>query len=397
MTARPVREPWREAPLTVSPNEVTYNRDAWVVVDLAAIAHNTRALARWVAPAKLCVVVKADGYGHGASPVAMAALDAGADMLAVALVDEGITLRDAGIDAPILVLSEPPVTSLDDVVDYGLTPTLYRGEAIDAAARAAQRAGTVLDVHVKVDTGMHRVGAAPGDLVGLVRRVTDSPHLALAGLFTHFAVADEPDRAFTDRQSDQFDELVAEVRRAGLPTGMVHAANSAATMRKLAVHDLVRCGIALYGLAPSPAVDDTLGLRPALSLRARVSFAKRVAAGEGLSYGLRYRLDTESVVATVPLGYADGVRRILGRRGGQVLIGGRRFPIAGTITMDQLLIDCGPDARVEVGDEVVLLGTQGDEEIPVQEWADLLDTITYEIVCGLSPRLPRFHQGREHS
>jgi alanine racemase len=167
-------------------------------------------------------------------------------------------------------------------------------------------------------------------------------------------------------------------------------------MRKLAVHDLVRCGIALYGLAPSPAVDDTLGLRPALSLRARVSFAKRVTAGEGLSYGLRYRLDTESVVATVPLGYADGVRRILGRRGGQVLIGGRRFPIAGTITMDQLLIDCGPDARVEVGDEVVLLGTQGDEEIPVQEWADLLDTITYEIVCGLSPRLPRFHQGREH-
>jgi len=392
-----VREPLREAPIAVSPNEVTYNRDAWVVVDLTAIAHNTRALRRWIAPAKLCVVVKADGYGHGASPVAMAALDAGADMLAVALVDEGITLRDAGIDAPILVLSEPPIASLDDVVGYGLTPTLYRREAIDAAARAAQRAATVLDVHIKVDTGMHRVGAAPEDLVELVRHVAESPYLSPAGLFTHFAVADEPDRGFTDHQSDLFDELVAQVRRAGLPTGIVHAANSAATMRKLAVHDLVRCGIALYGLAPSPAVGDPLGLRPALSLRARVSFAKPVAAGEGLSYGLRYRLDTESVVATVPLGYADGVRRILGRRGGQVLIGGRRFPIAGTITMDQLLIDCGPDARVSVGDEVVLLGAQGDEEIPVQEWADLLDTITYEIVCGLSPRLPRFHQGRERS
>lgn len=386
-----------EAPIAVSPNEVTYNRDAWVVVDLAAIAHNTRVLGRWAEPAQLCVVVKADGYGHGAIPVAMAALDAGADMLAVALVDEGITLRDAGIDSSILILSEPPLAALDDVVASGLTPTVYRREAVDAADRAARRVGTVIDVHVKVDTGMHRVGAAPAELLDLVRQVVASPHLRMAGLFTHFAVADEPDSPFTVGQSNQFDELVDGVRRAGLPTGLIHAANSAAMIRKIAEHDLVRCGIALYGLVPSPAIDDTVGLRPALSLRARVSFVKRVVAGEGISYGLRYRVDADSIIATVPLGYADGVRRVLGRRGGQVLIGGRRYPIAGTITMDQLLIDCGPDAQVAVGDEVVLLGAQKDEEIPAQEWADRLDTITYEVICGLSPRLPRFHEGRDGS
>lgn len=391
-----MRETSSDVSVAVSPNEVTYNRDAWVVVDLAAIAHNTRVLGEWVAPSRLCVVVKADGYGHGAVPVAMAALDAGAAMLAVALVDEGITLRrDATIDAPILLLSEPPLVALDDVVAHRLTPTLYRHAAVDAADRAARRAGTMLDVHVKVDTGMHRVGAAPDDLLGLVRHVVESPHLNMAGLFTHFAVADEPESAFTARQSDQFDALVDEVRRAGLPTGTVHAANSAAMIRKIAMHDLVRCGIALYGLVPSPAIDDLVGLRPALSLRARVSFVKRVAAGAGISYGLRYRLDADSVIVTVPLGYADGVRRMLGQRDGQVLIGGRRHPIAGTITMDQLLIDCGPDAEVAVGDEVVLLGAQGDEEIPAQEWADRLGTITYEVVCGLSPRLPRFHEGRD--
>lgn len=388
-------DPGRDAPIAVSPNEVTYNRDAWIVVDLAAIAHNTRMLSRRVAPARLCVVVKADGYGHGAIPVAMTALDAGADMLAVALVDEGIALRHAGIEASILLLSEPPVTALGDVVENRLLPTLYRHEVVDAAEDAARRAGTVLEVHVKVDTGMHRVGVAPDDLVGLVRHVADSPHLNIAGLFTHFAVADEPDDPFTECQSQRFDELVARVRAAGLPTGLVHAANSAATIRNMAAHDLVRVGIAQYGLVPSPQVADDIGLRPALSLRARVSFTKQVAAGEGLSYGLRYRPDTTSVIATVPLGYADGVRRLLGERGAQVLIDGCRHPIAGTITMDQLLVDCGPDAQVSVGDEVVLLGTQGDEEISAQEWADRLDTITYEVICGFSARLPRFHQGRD--
>ena len=384
----------RDAPLEVSPAEVTYNRDAWIVVDLAAIAHNTRVLARHVAPAQLCVVVKADGYGHGAIPVAMAALDAGADMLAVALVDEGIALRDAGIDAPILLLSEPPIVALDDVVAARLTPTLYRPEAIDAAARAAARAGVRLGVHLKVDTGMHRVGATPDELVGLVRRVVASPQLEMAGILTHFAVADEPDSDFTNVQLRRFDEVIAQVQAAGLPTGVIHAANSAAALRSIGNHELVRCGISLYGLAPSPAVGDPVGLRPALSLRARVSFAKRVGAGEGLSYGLRYRPATDTQVVTVPLGYADGVRRALGENGGEVLIGGRRYPIVGTITMDQLLVDCGPDGQVAVGDEVVLLGRQGDEEISAQTWADRLGTITYEVVCGFSRRLPRFHEGR---
>ncbi len=383
----------RDVPIALSPSEVTYNRDAWIAVDLTAIAHNVRRLADWVAPAQVCVVVKADGYGHGAGPVAMAALDAGAPMLAVALVDEGITLRDAGITAPILLLSEPPLGALDDLVAAGLIPTLYRPEAVAATAEAAQRAGRVVGVHLKVDTGMHRVGAAPGDVVALARQVHDAPNLRIAGLYTHFAVADEPADGFTATQWERFSQVVDLVRAAGLPTGTVHAANSAATIRRIGVGDLVRCGIASYGLVPAPALDDVIGLRPALSLRARVSFVKRVAPGEALSYGLRYRLEAASVIATVPLGYADGVRRRLGECGGEVLIGGRRRPIAGTITMDQLLIDCGPDAPVAVGDEVVLLGAQGDEEIPAQEWAERLGTITYEVVCGFSPRLPRFHEG----
>jgi alanine racemase len=368
-------------------------RNAWVQVDRGAIAHNVAALRARVAPAALCAVVKADGYGHGAPTVAGVALDAGAELLGVALVEEGGRLRQAGISAPILVLSEPPLDEMDVVVAHGLTPTVYTPAGLRAAEHAAAEAGTVLGVHLKVDTGMHRVGAAPDDAPVLAQRIVDSPHLSLEGVFTHFAVADDPDDPFTTEQNRRFAQVLDVLKAAQIDCGRVHAANSAAAiLHPDTRHDLVRCGIALYGLVPSPQVGNPLGLRPALSLHAKVSHVKRVAAGEALSYGLRYRLGADSQIATVPLGYADGVRRSLSERGGEVLIRGRRRPIAGTVTMDQILIDCGPDGDVEIDDEVVLLGVQGDDAILAEEWAERLDTITYEIVCGFGARLPRTYR-----
>ena len=240
---------------------------------------------------------------------------------------------------------------------------------------------------------MHRVGAAPQDALRLARAVVDVPHLELDGLFTHFAVADEPQNPLTAEQQRRFDEVRAQLAAEGIEAGTVHAANSAGAITRPEAHyDLVRCGISVYGLDPAPEVGNPLGLRPALSLTARVSHVKRVAAGEALSYGQRYRLAVESQVATVPLGYADGVRRSLGEVGGEVLIGGLRRPIAGTVTMDQLLVDCGPDGDVRVGDEVVLLGSQGEEAVTAEEWAARLGTITYEVACGFGPRLPRSYR-----
>ncbi len=336
-------------------------RPAWIEVDLAAIRHNVASLRDAAAPAELCAVVKADGYGHGAVAVARQALRAGAAGLAVALVEEGVALRAAGITAPILVLSEPPPDALDDLIAHDLAPTLYRRELIDRAEEAARRAGVTVGVHVSVDTGMRRVGAEPAEVPALVDAVVAAPHLDLAGLSTHFAVADEPDNPFTEEQIRRFDRVRAELAARKLPTGTVHAANSAATLRDLGTYGMARCGISLYGLAPARAVGEVAGLRPALSLHARVAFAKWVDAGEAMSYGLRYRLERRSRIATVPLGYADGVRRDLAERGGQVLIGGCRYPIAGTITMDQLLVDCGSDGQVAVVVAVVLLGVQGSE------------------------------------
>lgn len=365
-------------------------RNAWVQVDRSAVAHNVATLRAQVAPAALCAVVKADGYGHGAATMAHVAVGAGAQLLGVALVEEGARLRRAGISTPILLLSEPPLDEMDVVVSHGLTPTIYTPAGLRAAERAASDAGTILGVHLKVDTGMHRVGVAPDDAPALAKLIAEAAHLTLDGVFTHFAVADNPTDPFTTEQNRRFAQVLAALDADGIDCGLVHAANSAAAiLHPETRHDLVRCGVALYGLAPSPQVGNPLGLRPALSLRARVSHVKRVAAGEALSYGLRYRLDAESQIATVPLGYADGVRRSLSERGADVLIGGTRRPIAGTVTMDQILVDCGPDGDVVIDDEVVLLGRQGDDEISAEEWAERLDTITYEIVCGFGARLPR--------
>lgn len=373
-------------------------------VDLDAITANTRNLTSHVRPAALCAVVKADGYGHGAVESAFAALRGGATWLAVALVEEGVELRRGGVDAPILVLSEPPFGSSSDIVEHRLTATVYSHSKIELLAAASGAARGAIDVHLKVDTGMHRVGAQPAEVVDLAADIFTRPQLRHTGTFTHLAVADAPDDPYTAAQLRTFDEVLFELRAQGYDPGIVHAANSAGALaHPHARYDMVRCGIAIYGQDPDVGCrgrDFGVPLSPALRLVSEVSHVKVLPAGERLSYGLRYKLDYESVIATVPIGYADGVPRRLSSVGGEVLIGGQRRPIAGCVTMDQVLVDCGPpptttDAMPRIGDPVVLLGGQGDGFVTAWDWAICLNTIAYEVTCGISGRVPRRYRRRD--
>ena len=369
-------------------------RFTWAEIDIAAITANAHELKRLAGAAHLLAVVKADGYGHGSVPAARAALAGGATWLGVALVEEGEVLRRSGIAAPVLVLSEPRPSAMGQVVACDLRPTVYTSEGIEAAAKAAIGLPSPLRVHVKVDTGMHRVGATPEAAIELAQAVAACPELHLEGLYTHLAVADEPDR--DDDTAAQVATLrqVADVLAAtGVRADLLHAANSAGVLAHPDAHlDLVRCGIALYGLAPAPALTGLADLHPALELKAEVSFVKPLAAGQAVSYGLSWSAPADTVVATVPIGYADGVPRSYGARGGQVLVGGRRCPVVGTVTMDQLLVDCGAGATTTPGDECILIGHQGDEEVTAWEWAERVGTIAYEVVCGLSARVPRLQR-----
>jgi alanine racemase len=358
-------------------------------IDLDAIRHNAGILKP--ATAELMAVVKADGYGHGAVAVARAALDAGATWLGVALVEEAIELRNAGIDAPVLVLSEGPAGSAPDVLGDDITPTVYTDAGVDALVEAARRVGREPLIHVKVDTGMHRVGLYPPErAIEFVKRAVRRG-CRFQGLWTHFANA-EDDEATTRTQLDTFLAVAGRLGAEGLRPRYLHAANSAAVIRYPEAHlDLVRVGVALYGLDPGNGLATEAGLRPALTWRSAVSAVRRLPAGHAISYGHGYRLERDSVVATVPVGYADGYRRALSSRA-DVLIGGKRRPVAGTVTMDQLMADCGED-DVKPGQEVVLIGRQGDQEVTVGELARLVGTIDYEIACGIGPRVPRTYRG----
>jgi alanine racemase len=364
-------------------------RPTVVEVDLAAIRHNVRLLKP--PGAALAAVVKADGYGHGAAEVAAAALEAGATWAAVALVEEGIDLRERGCTAPILVLSEFPPGAAKDALVAGLTPTVYSATGIADVAEATEALGGTVGVHLKVDTGMHRLGVwPPEDALALARTIAGAG-LRLEGLWTHFAASesdDEGTRGQLGRLLEVRDALAAE----GMSPPIVHAANSGATIRFPESHlDLVRPGAAVYGLDPGGGVGPAFGLRPALTWRSAVSAVRRLPAGERLSYGWRYELRRESTIATVPAGYEDGYRRALGNRA-EVLVRGVRRPAAGTVTMDHLLVDCGDDA-IEPGEEVVLIGAQGGERITPEELATHLGTIGYEIATGIGPRVPREYVG----
>lgn len=362
-------------------------RWSWAEIDLDAVRHNIRTIRERVAPSAVWAVVKANGYGHGAVGVARAAIDAGAEGLCVALVQEGVELRRAGIDAPILLLSEQPPELASAIIEYRLTPTVYRREFLEALV---DESPVGLPVHLLVDTGMQRVGTHPHAAASMASAIAQrAPAVRLAGVYTHLAVADGASEAaveFTNKQLATFAKVIEQLP----PVPLVHVANSAGALAHDATHiSMVRVGIAMYGISPGDDLDElSSDLVPAMELRSRVSFVKQVRSGSAISYGLTHTFRSDTTVATVPLGYADGVPRRLSSVGGDVLINGRRCPIVGVVTMDQLMVDCG-DADVRVGDDVTLIGAQGDEVIRAEDWARRLGTIGYEIVCGISERIPR--------
>jgi alanine racemase len=373
------------------------HRPAWAEISRSALANNVYALKSVLGDTLLCAVVKANGYGHGAQLAASVMLDGGADSLAVAIVDEGIELRDAGISVPILLLAEIPAATILDALNYSLTLTIGSLAGARAAVAAAEKLGGLHRVHVKIDTGMHRMGVAPGDVDALVDVLLASRAIDLEGLYTHFSVADGSsvdDRAFTRAQIEIFADVVAHLAARDVRPRVLHAANSAGALGYPESRlSMARVGLALYGYLPEGWLGGAfeefgVTLEPAMTLRAQVAAVRRLDAGERPSYGRRRALERPATVATVPFGYADGYPRRLFEAGEDVLINAKRYPLAGTVTMDQLLIDCDDDA-VAVGDDVVLLGRQGDQEITAEEWARRANTITWEILCGIGARVPR--------
>lgn len=368
---------------------MTRYRPTVVEVDLEAIRHNVRLLKP--PNAELMAVVKADGYGHGDEAVARAALEAGATWIGVALAEEGLGLRERGIEAPILVLSELSPGSEKEAIAGALTPTVYTEDGVAGVAEAAVALGRATAVHLKLDTGMHRVGLWPPSRATAFAHAIRGAGLQLEGLWTHFAASerdDEGTREQLQRLLEARDALIA----GGIRPRLVHAANSGATIRLPETHlDLVRPGAAVYGLDPGGGIGPTFGLRPALTWRSAVTMVKRVPAGDRLSYGGTYRLERDANVATVPVGYGDGFPRGLSSKA-EVLIGGRRHRVGGTVTMDQILVDCG-DEDVAMGDEVVLIGAAGEEQITAEELASHIGTIGYEIATAISERVPREYVG----
>jgi alanine racemase len=360
----------------------------WADIDLGAVAHNVGEIQRLVgARTQLMAVVKANGYGHGAVPVARTALRAGAGWLGVSSPAEAMELRAAGIVAPILNLGYTPETALLELIQGDVSLTVWDARGLPSVATAAAAAQRAARVHLKVDTGMGRLGARSEDAQALARDIVGRPHLALEGLCTHLADAENADRAYTDRQLEQFDRVRDAVSAIAPRPPLVHAANSAALLRHpRSRYDLVRPGILLYGAHPMAGWTD-LPLRPAMTVSALVTHVKEVPAGTRVGYGLQWSAAGPRVLATVAAGYADGFSRRLSNRG-HVLIGGKRCPIVGRVSMDQIIADA-TGARVQVADPAVLLGRQGNEELSVDEVAAAQDTISWEVFCAISARVPR--------
>ncbi|MDI7247625.1 MAG: alanine racemase [Bacillota bacterium] len=368
-------------------------------IDLASIGRNIAAIRRRVGPGpEIMAVVKADAYGHGAVQVATTALTSGATWLGVALVEEGVVLRKSGIIAPILVFGQLFPSQARRALRYSLSCTVSTYEFAEALSVAATQEGKKGKCHIKVDTGMGRIGVTPRQAVSFVRRLAMLPNVEVEGIYTHFATADADDKSFAREQLSRFLETIEALRTAGVQVQFCHAANSAACVDMPEARlDLVRPGILMYGLSPFSTerfqkVKREMDIRPALSLKTRVCFVKRVSAGTPVSYGSTYLTKEDAVIATLPVGYADGLSRGLSNRG-EVLIRGRRLPIVGRVCMDQCMVDAG-SLEVEVGDEAVLIGRQGDQEISAEDVADKLGTISYEVVCAIGKRVPRLYSSQ---
>lgn len=379
--------------------DMLLTRQAWVEINTGAIRRNFRALSMLTKSSCRCMaVVKADAYGHGALEVARACKAAGADMFGVATVAEGVELREGGIKLPILILSQPPTSSIEYILRYQLMPSIYTMEfALELGERAAA-ASVVVPYHLKIDTGMNRVGVHHHDVVTFMRNISFHRGLELHGCFTHFATADNVNDWDFDLQLKRFVDALSALHAQGIDLGIVHCCNTAATLLHLDAHfDMVRLGIGIYGLYPAPSCYKKVVLEPVMSVKALASYVKRPSIGEGVSYNLSYRVPKNIQIATIPLGYADGLPRVLSNNM-DVLYKGVRQRQVGAICMDQCMIeiDANPYARsyvpeIEIGDELVIVGGSGQEYIGLEELSARAHTIHYELACAFGRRLDRVY------
>jgi alanine racemase len=358
-------------------------------IDHDAVGANCARLKAELGEAELCAVVKADGYGHGADACASAALAGGATRLAVATAGEAEEIGRRFQHVPLLTMGALTADEVDAVISAGSELALWREDFRRLVAERARAHGHRARVHVKYDSGMGRLGnREAAEVLDLVRACSADPDLELAGIWTHFATADELDSDFFDEQLDRFEQVASAVKSEH-PGVLVHAANSAAVLRDRRSHfEMARCGVAIYGLDPFQRDPEEQGLRPALTLRSHVADVKRFPAGASAGYGRKWKALEDTWVGVIPVGYGDGVRRAL-TNNADVLVGGRRHPLVGTVSMDNITIDLGPETEVRPGAEAVLIGRQGEEQILAEEVAARLDTINYEVTCAISPRVPR--------
>ncbi len=365
-------------------------RSVWAEVNISAIKKNVALIKERLAPGVLFMaVVKANGYGHGDTEVSKAALGAGADRLGVALVEEGIKLREAGIGCPIQILGEIAPSSTKLVIENNLIPTICSRRVVEKLSEEAKKANMRLKVHVKIDTGMHRLGVSPEEALGFLNYVKSLSFIEVEGIFTHFAMAGESTE-YTKKQFKSFLSVISNLKEEGFDIPLKHAANSAATILMPETYlNMVRVGISMYGLYPTKATKQAITLNPTLQLKTRVSSVRTISSGEGVSYGLTYRAKEKTGIAVLPLGYADGYSRLFSNKS-FVLLKGKRFSVVGNVCMDQFMIDVG-DCQVEPGDEAILIGSQGGDEITADELAEILGTINYEVVCMISGRVPRIY------
>jgi alanine racemase len=386
-------ELWR--PINIMLKETL--RPVWAEIDLASIKHNITEIKRRVGNTPIIGVVKADGYGHGAVEVSKVLLNNGVSALAVATLSEAIQLRNAGITVPVIMLGLTPWHYQKILIEYDITPVVASYSDTRALSALAVEAGTTVDVLVAVETGMGRIGLMPSkESVNEIIGINNLPNIRIKGIFSHFSSADEKDKSYTFQQIENFNRFYQDLEAAGISIKFRTHANSAATMEvPEAWFDAVRPGIILYGCYPSNEVDKSLlSLKPAMTLKASIVFLKRVPAGTSISYGRKFVTERESVIATIPIGYADGYPRLLSGKG-RVLIRGQYAPVVGNICMDQCMVDVTDIPNVKKYDEVVLIGTQGDKTILADEIAEKTGTINYEIVCRIGKRVPRVYINAE--
>jgi alanine racemase len=362
----------------------------WVEIDLDAIQENVRYFCEMSA-ARLMAVVKANAYGHGSRAVAEAALRAGASWLAVARAEEALQLRQAGLEAPILILGYTPPLRVREMVEGKVALTVWQRDQVVQAGEAAVACGAEARLHLKVDTGMSRLGVQPVEVLEMVEHISVTPGTTLQGIFTHLARADEVDPSSVDLQLSRFKEILDALEQEGRRPAIVHCANSAATLKRIGTHfDMVRIGIAMYGLHPSAETPLPAVLRPALTWKSILAQVKTLPPGRGISYGHRYTTSREERIGTIPVGYADGLRRV---DGNQVLVGGRLIQVVGRVTMDQIMVNLDSLPEAQVGDEVMILGSQAGARISAEDIAARWGTINYEVTSGIAARVPRVYRG----